>query len=96
MKMTLWTLSEGSVQHPGVDPYQYEPYLSYSGEDRGSEGDGTGSNEADEGSEILGNSKWLVASYSHVDMHISFISLCVYKLRQYIQVLMWREMCCNA
>ena len=56
------TDSEGSVDHLGIKPYQYEPYLSdaEAGEDGGSEGDGTGS---DEGSERFGN-EWLVAFYS--------------------------------
>ena len=34
------------------------------GEDGGSESDGTGSDEDDEGSERLGNNEWLVAFYS--------------------------------
>ena len=55
--------SEGSVHHLGIEPYQYEPYLSDAGagENGGSESDGTGS---DEGSERLGNNEWLVAFYS--------------------------------
>ena len=57
------TDSEGSVHHLGIEPYQYEPYLSgtEAGEDGGSKGDGTGSDEDDEGSERLGNNEWLVA-----------------------------------
>ena len=60
------TDSEGSVHHLGIKPYQYVPYLSDAGagEDGGSEDDGTGSDEDDEGSERLGNNKWLVAFYS--------------------------------
>ena len=36
---------ERSAQHLGIEPYQYEPYLSDvgAGEDGGSESDGTGS-----------------------------------------------------
>ena len=58
--------SEGSVHHLGIEPYQYEPYLSdaRAGEDGGSESDGTGSDEDDEGSESFGNNKWFVAFYS--------------------------------
>ena len=60
------TDSEGSVHHLGIEPYQYEPYLSdaWAGENGGSEGDGTGSDEDDEGSVRLGNNEWLVAFYS--------------------------------
>ena len=60
------TDSEGSTQHLGIEPYQYEPYLSDlgAGEDGGSESDGTGSDEDDGDSERLGNNKWLVAFYS--------------------------------
>ena len=62
------TDSEGSVHHLGIEPYQYEPYLSDAGagEDGGSEGDGTGSDEDDEGSKRLGNNEciWFVAFYS--------------------------------
>ena len=60
------TDSEGIVHHLGIKPYQYEPYLSdaWAGEDGGSEGDGTGSDEDDEGSVRLGNNEWLVAFYS--------------------------------
>ena len=60
------TDSEGSVHHLGIEPYQYKPYLSDAGagEDGGSEGDGTGSDEDDEGSESFGNNKWFVAFYS--------------------------------
>ena len=56
------TDSEGSVQHLGIEPYQYEPYLSdtRSGEDGGSEGDCRRSDDDDEGSERLGNDEWLV------------------------------------
>ena len=56
------TDSEGSV-HLDVEPYQYEPYLSdaRAREDRGSEGDGTGSDKDEEGSERLSNNDWLVA-----------------------------------
>ena len=51
------TDSEGSVQHLGIEPHQYKPYLSDAGpgEDRGCKGDVTGSDEDDEGSERLGN-----------------------------------------
>ena len=60
------TDSEGSVHNLGIEPYQYKPYLSDTGvgEDGGSESDGTGSNEDDEGSERFGNNEWLVAFYS--------------------------------
>ena len=60
------TDSEGSVHHLVIEPYQYEPYLSDAGagEDGGSEGDGTGSDEDDEGSERLANNEWLVDFYS--------------------------------
>ena len=60
------TDSEGSVHHLGIEPYQYKPNLRDpgAGEDGGSESDSTGSNEDDEGSERLGNNKWLVAFYS--------------------------------
>ena len=60
------TDSEGSVDHLGINPYQYEPYLSDvgAGEDGGSEGDGTGSDEDNEGSERFGKDEWLVAFYS--------------------------------
>ena len=60
------SLRSNSVHHLGIEPYQYEPYLSDAGagEDGGSEGDGTGSDEDDEGSERLGNNEWLVAFYS--------------------------------
>ena len=60
------TDSEGSVHHLGIERYQYEPYLSdaWAGEDGGSEGDGTGSDEDDECSVRLGNNEWLVGFYS--------------------------------
>lgn len=51
------TDSEGSVQHPGIEPYQYEPYLSSAGEDWYSEDDGTSSDRNDKPSERLGNDK---------------------------------------
>ena len=59
------TDSEGSAQHLGIEPYQFEPYLSDAGavEDGGSESDGTGSDEDDEGSERHGNNEWLVDFY---------------------------------
>ena len=58
--------SEGSAQHLGIEPYQYESYLSDAGagEDGGSEGDGTGSDGDDEGSKRLSNNGWLLAFYS--------------------------------
>ena len=45
--------------HLGIEPYQYEPYLSDmgAGEDGGSGEDSTGADENDEGSERLGNNK---------------------------------------
>ena len=60
------TDSEGSMQHLGIEPYQYEPYLSDAGagEDGGSKGDGTGSVDDDEGSKRLSNNGWLLAFYS--------------------------------
>ena len=56
----------GSVHHLGIEPYQYEPYLSDvgAGENGGRKGDGTGSDEDDKGSERLGNNEWLVAFYN--------------------------------
>ena len=53
--------SEGSVQHPGIEPCQYEPYFSDAGEDRRSEGDSSLSDDDEEGSERVRNSDWLVA-----------------------------------
>ena len=52
------TDSEGSVQHLGIEPYRYEPYLSDTGaeEDGGSESDGIGSDD-NKGSERLGNNE---------------------------------------
>ena len=60
------TDSEGSAQHLGIEPYQYEPYLSDTGagDDGGSESDGTGFDEDNEGSERLGTNEWLVTFYS--------------------------------
>jgi len=53
------TDSEGSAQHLGIEPYQYEPYLSDAGagEDGGSESDDTGSDKDDKGFERLGNNE---------------------------------------
>ena len=62
------TDSEGSVQHLGIEQYQYEPYLSDAGAGKdgsgGSESDGTGAEEDDGDTERLGNNKWLVALHS--------------------------------
>ena len=62
------TDSEGSVHHLGIEPYQYEPYLSDAGagKDGGGESDGTGSDEDDGYSERLGNNEWLVPLYSQI------------------------------
>ena len=53
------TDSEGSVQILGIEPHQYEHYLSDAGagEDGGSEGECSGSDDDDKGSERLGNNK---------------------------------------
>ena len=62
----MYTDSEGSVHHLGIETYQHEPYLSdtRAREDEGREGDGTGSDKDDEGFERLANNEWLVAFYS--------------------------------
>lgn len=47
------TDSEGSVQNPGIEPYQYELYLSDAGEDQDSEGDDSSlTNEDEKGSVV--------------------------------------------
>ena len=56
--------SEVSVQHPGIEPYQYKPYLSNAGKDRDSEGD------KDEGSELCLNCSW-AGEYNHSAMFLT-------------------------
>jgi len=41
--------SKGSLQHPGIEPRQYEPYISDTWTMTGREDDDTSSNEEDEG-----------------------------------------------
>jgi len=49
------TDSEQSMQHPGIELYQYETYLRETSEDQVSEGDSSLSNEDEEGSAVHPN-----------------------------------------